>query len=518
VTSDAAVVHVDYHNITADPGDLALASGQPASFTASFAGYPAATVQWQSAPAGTTTFTDIPGALATTYTIAHVDPSQDGMRYRAVFTQTGALDGTIVTPSNYATLTVAPASPTLGATASAGGEFGKNVTDGAVLAAGDSPTGTITLKLYGAGDSTCAGAPLFTSIVAASGNGNYASASYAPTGVGTYYWTAAYSGDAKNNAASVACASTGQSVTITQASQAIVFGALPQVVFAGTGNVTATGGGSNNAVTFSTNTPTICSVTAAGLVTGILAGQCEIDAAQAGNSNYLAGTANTTLQIGKANQTITFSAQSPSSHTFAPNGTFAINPLATSVAPNSGNVIVYSSQTTGVCTVSGTTVTMVSAGTCTIAADQTGNSDYNAATTATQNVAITSLKLVLTLVDDGNGYVQYSKPAVYTATLENQGTAAPTNIMVNFGLSAGLDALNEQWTCSVVTGSAVCPTSSASMTVATMPPGSMLQWTLSVPVVAGTTDTTVRVDLSATNATSVSDTDVLVIFSGGFDP
>ena len=609
VTSDAAVVHVDYHNITADPGDLALASGQPASFTASFAGYPAATVQWQSAPAGTTTFTDIPGALATTYTIAHVDPSQDGMRYRAVFTQTGALDGTIVTPSNYATLTVAPASPTLGATASAGGEFGKNVTDGAVLAAGDSPTGTITLKLYGAGDSTCAGAPLFTSIVAASGNGNYASASYAPTGVGTYYWTAAYSGDAKNNAASVACASTGQSVTITQASQAIVFGALPQVVFAGTGNVTATGGGSNNAVTFSTNTPTICSVTAAGLVTGILAGQCEIDAAQAGNSNYLAGTANTTLQIGKANQTITFSAQSPSSHTFAPNGTFAINPLATSAAPNSGNaivyssqttgvctvsgttvtmvnagtctiaadqsgnsnyndattatqnvtigkanetitfsaqspsshvfaangtfainplatstapnsgnVIVYSSQTTGVCTVSGTTVTMVSAGTCTIAADQTGDSDYNAATTATQNVAITSLKLVLTLVDDGNGYVQYSKPAVYTATLENQGTAAPTNIMVNFGLSAGLDALNEQWTCSVVTGSAVCPTSSASMTVATMPPGSMLQWTLSVPVVAGTTDTTVRVDLSATNATSVSDTDVLVIFSGGFDP
>jgi len=426
VTSDAAVVHVDYHNITADPGDLALASGQPASFTASFAGYPAATVQWQSAPAGTTTFTDIPGALATTYTIAHIDPSQDGMRYRAVFTQTGAVDGTIITPSNYATLSVTLASPTFAATAGAGGTFGKKVTDGAVLAAGDSPTGTITFKLFGVGDSTCAGAPLFTSTVPVSGNGNYSSASYEPTGVGTYYWTASYSGDAKNNPASAACASTGQSVTITQASQAIAFGALPQVVVSGTGNVTATGGGSNNAVTFSTNTPTICSVTSSGLVTGILVGQCEIDAAQAGNSNYLPATANTTLQIGK--------------------------------------------------------------------------------------------NLVLTLVDDGNGYVQYSKPPVYTATLENKGTAAPTNIMVNFGLSAGLDALNEQWTCSVVTGSVVCPTSSAVMAVATMPGGSKLQWTLTVPVVADTTDTTVRVDLSATNATSVSDTDVLVIFSGGFDP
>ena len=89
--------------------------------------------------------------------------------------------------------------------------------------------------------------------------------------------------------------------------------------------------------------------------------------------------------------------------------------------------------------------------------------------------------------------------------------------MVNFGLSAGLDAFNEQWTCNVAAGGAICPTSSASMTVATMPAGSKLQWTLTVPVVAGTTDTTVRVDLSAINATPVSDTAALVIFSGGFD-
>ena len=424
-TSDAAVIHVDYHNITGDPGDATVVAGQPASFTASFAGYPAATVQWQSAPAGTTNFTDIPGALASTYPIASVDPSQNGLRYRAVFTQTGAVDGTIVTPSNYATLTVALASPTFVATASAGGTYGKNVTDGAALSAGAAPTGTITFKLFGAGDSTCSGASLSTSTVDVSGNGNYSSVSYEP-GVGTYYWTAAYSGDARNNPSSVPCASVGQSVTITQATQAIVFGPLPHVVVSGTGNVTATGGGSNNAVTFSTNTPSICSVTTAGVVTGILAGSCEVDAAQAGNSNYLPATTFTTLQIGK--------------------------------------------------------------------------------------------KLVLTLIDDGNGYVQYAKPPVYTATLENQGTEASSGVMVTFGLSAGLDAFNEQWSCSVVTGSAVCPTSSALMTVTTMPGGSKLQWTLTVPVVDGTTDTTVRVDLSATSATSVSDTDVLVIFSGSFDP
>ena len=217
--SDAAVIHVDYQNITANPNDASVVAGQPASFTAGFAGYPAATVQWQSAPAGTMTFTDIPAALTPTYTIASVDPSQNGMRYRAVFTQTGAVDGTIVTPTNYATLTVTLATPVLAAAASGGGVLGVDVTDSAVISGGDTPTGTITFTLFGVGDSTCSGASLFTSTVVFSGNGNYSSASYQPTGAGTYYWTATYSGDARNNPTSVPCASAAQSVTITPAPQ-----------------------------------------------------------------------------------------------------------------------------------------------------------------------------------------------------------------------------------------------------------------------------------------------------------
>jgi len=73
-------------------------------------------------------------------------------------------------------------------------------------------------------------------------------------------------------------------------------------------------------------------------------------------------------------QTITFGAQS--AQTFSTGGTFAVNPLATA---SSGLTVTYSSTTTGVCTVSGSTVTMVSAGTCTIAADQAGNSSFSAA-------------------------------------------------------------------------------------------------------------------------------------------
>ncbi len=173
--------------------------------------------------------------------------------------------------------------------------------------------------------------------------------------------------------------------------QTLTFGTAPTVVVNGTGTVSATSAtpNSGNPITFST-TSTDCSVTAAGVVTGIHAGtnNCVITATQAGNATYDTGTATQTFNIGKANQTLTFAAQSPASQVFVAAATFAVNPAATSASPNSGVAIVYSSLTTGVCTVSGATVTMVSLGTCTIAADQAGDADYNAAAQVSQSVQL----------------------------------------------------------------------------------------------------------------------------------
>ncbi len=50
----------------------------------------------------------------------------------------------------------------------------------------------------------------------------------------------------------------------------------------------------------------------------------------------------------------------------------------------------FSSLTTSVCTVSGSTVTLAALGTCTIAANQPGNATYAAATPVTQSFVITS--------------------------------------------------------------------------------------------------------------------------------
>ena len=108
--------------------------------------------------------------------------------------------------------------PKLVTTASAGGLVGTVLTDQATLSGGVNPTGSITFRLYGPNDTSCTGAPVFTSnAIAVNGNGTYASApGYTSTAVGTYRWIASYSGDANNVAIPGACNGANESVTITQ--------------------------------------------------------------------------------------------------------------------------------------------------------------------------------------------------------------------------------------------------------------------------------------------------------------
>jgi hypothetical protein len=182
-----------------------------------------------------------------------------------------------------------------------------------------------------------------------------------------------------------------QTFGVGQAAQTLTFGVAPTVAVGGTGSVSATSAAPNsgNPITYST-TSTACSVTSAGVVTGINAGanNCAITATQAGNANYSVGTATQTFGVGVVNQALTFPVQSPASQTFVASGTFPINPTASSANPNSGNVIVYSSLTASVCSVAGTTVTMLSVGTCTIAANQAGSANYNVAAEVTRSVSL----------------------------------------------------------------------------------------------------------------------------------
>jgi uncharacterized protein YhjY with autotransporter beta-barrel domain len=177
-------------------------------------------------------------------------------------------------------------------------------------------------------------------------------------------------------------------VAVAQATQAITaFAATPAApVFAPAGSfaVTANGGGSGNPVVFASTTPAVCTVSG-GTVTTVSAGTCSLTADQAGSANYSAAPqATLNVTIGAASQAITNFIATPAAPVFAPGGSFTVS--ATGGA--SGNPVVFGSNSPATCSVSGGTVTMLAAGTCSLTANQAGGGSYTAAPQATLAVDI----------------------------------------------------------------------------------------------------------------------------------
>ncbi|WP_205756858.1 putative Ig domain-containing protein [Solilutibacter silvestris] len=211
-----------------------------------------------------------------------------------------------------------------------------------------------------------------------------------PTTAGTFNFTIT---------ATDAYGSTGSasvSITVAAATQAIInFKANPVApVFTpnGTFAISATGGASTSPVVFASTTTSICTVSGS-TVTMKSAGTCSLVADQAADANYTAATqVKLDVTITAATQAITNFKANPAAPVFAPNGGFAIS--ATGGASTSP--VVFASTTTNVCTVSGSTVTMRSAGTCSLTADQAADANYIAATQVKLDVTITAAAQAIT--------------------------------------------------------------------------------------------------------------------------
>ncbi len=124
--------------------------------------------------------------------------------------------------------------PSISTSASAAVALGGKVHDEASLSGGSSPGGSITFRLYGPDDGSCANAPAYTSPpVAISGDGSYESAEFAPSAPGVYRWVASYSGDYSNEATAGACGETGETVTVSKASAVLSTSASAGVTVGG---------------------------------------------------------------------------------------------------------------------------------------------------------------------------------------------------------------------------------------------------------------------------------------------
>ncbi|WP_285617860.1 vWA domain-containing protein [Actinoallomurus iriomotensis] len=107
---------------------------------------------------------------------------------------------------------VVKATPGIATTPSKSVPAGGVVSDTATVSGGFHPSGTVTFRLYAPGDTGCA-TPIATRTDTLSGSGTAASGDVTIGAAGTYRWTAAYGGDANNNAVTSPCSD--EQVTVT---------------------------------------------------------------------------------------------------------------------------------------------------------------------------------------------------------------------------------------------------------------------------------------------------------------
>ena len=124
-------------------------------------------------------------------------------------------------------------------------------------------------------------------------------------------------------------------------------------------------------VTFKSNTPTTCTIDGNNLVT-VAAGECSITASQAGDGTYMPAEAKQLFNVLKHTQWISF--PSPGFQSILQ------TPPALVATSESGMPVSFTSTTPDVCTTSGTTLVLVSKGSCAITAAQAGNDVYEAST------------------------------------------------------------------------------------------------------------------------------------------
>jgi subtilase family serine protease len=295
-----------------------------------------------------------------------------------------------VTVTAASTVTSADNATTIFSASSQALTLSATVTSGAGTVSG----GTITFTVLNG--STQVG----TAVTSGTVSSGSASASYilpAGTAAGTYEIEAVYNGDASFSTSS----DTTHTLAVTQASQTITFAAMTAQPVLSAYTLTATAS-SGLAVTYKTNTPTICSIS--GSKASLLAvGYCTIAALQAGNGDYTAAaTVSRNLQVVKTTQTITFAAM-----TAQP----VLSSYTLTASASSGLPITYKSTTPTICTISGSKANLLAVGYCGIEATQPGNSDYTAATSVGRNLQVVKASQTITFA------AMTAQPVLSTYTL-----------------------------------------------------------------------------------------------------
>ena len=237
---------------------------------------------------------------------------------------------------------------------------------------------------------------------------------YTGSDAGSYAITLGTLTNANNPKYAITLAS--ESFTVTKAVQsAVSLSSLSAAFSPSNKTVSLTGSGGTGTGTYqyaldNSNTTAGCSVTGSTL-TYTTAGTCVVAVTRIADTNYQARTDVVSFTIGLASQTITFGALSAKSYS---SDTFTVS--ATSSA---SLTVVFTSASQSVCTTSGTsgsTITLLSVGTCVINANQIGDSNIAAASQVSQNFAVNPRAITVTADAKTKVYGATDPALTYTIT------------------------------------------------------------------------------------------------------
>ncbi|MEI6751827.1 MAG: T9SS type A sorting domain-containing protein [Paludibacter sp.] len=206
------------------------------------------------------------------------------------------------------------------------------------------------------------------------------------TGAGNTTITASQAGNSIHNAA----LDITQTLTVNNITtpQTITFGALSDKTYGDVDFAPGATSSSGLTVTYISSNTSVATIVNS-LIHIVGAGTSIITASQTGNTSYNAATdVSQTLTVNKLSQTLTFGALVTKITTdadFAPGAT-----------ASSGMTVSYSSSNTSVATIVNNQIHITGAGTTTITASQSGNSNYSAATALQQILTINKLSQSIT--------------------------------------------------------------------------------------------------------------------------
>jgi Bacterial Ig domain len=165
------------------------------------------------------------------------------------------------------------------------------------------------------------------------------------------------------------------------------------------------------ALTIDASASTVCSISGSTVsFTGI--GTCVIDANQIGDATYAtAAQVQQSLPVDKGDQTISFTSTAPAGATV---GGPTYNVTATSTSGLTVALTVDASAS-AVCSISGSTVSFLSVGTCVIDANQAGDASYNAAPQAQQSDPVAKGDQTITFTSTAPAGAKVGGPT-YTVT------------------------------------------------------------------------------------------------------